>query len=143
MEEWTSPPVGSVKFNTDGTAGIGGILRDNSGKCLWIFSKSIGVANPTSAELLAIKEALTVFMSTGLVETFRLLVESDCSNAVSWLRYPFTPPIVFKELVYECLALSRELNWELLLVDREKNKRADTLAKAGIDDDIISGGENE
>ncbi|KAK8977405.1 hypothetical protein V6N11_034450 [Hibiscus sabdariffa] len=145
MEEWIAPPVGSVKFNTNravrgsfGKASIGGILSDNSGKVLLKFSKSIGVADSTSAELLAIKEALVVFMSTGLVETFHLQVESDCSNDVSWLCYPSTTPITFKELVYECLAMSSNLNWELILVDRKKNKWVARLAKAGIGGDLIS-----
>ncbi|KAK8492937.1 hypothetical protein V6N11_018754 [Hibiscus sabdariffa] len=65
-DEWCAPPLGCVKFNTDGTVkgsygptGIGGILRDHSGKVIAEFSKAIGLSDPTSAEIIAFSEALT------------------------------------------------------------------------------------
>ena len=49
---WSKPSTGLMKFNVDGAArrkpgpaGIGGLLRDDTGKIWMEFSKSIGVAN--------------------------------------------------------------------------------------------------
>ncbi|MBA0627354.1 hypothetical protein Godav_004878, partial [Gossypium davidsonii] len=60
---WTPPPCGAVKFNEDagvvgsnGKVGIGGILSS-----LVIFSKSAGLMDPALVEVLAIKEALTIY----------------------------------------------------------------------------------
>ncbi|MBA0694866.1 hypothetical protein Goari_005132, partial [Gossypium aridum] len=44
-----------VCSGNNGTAGISGILRDHKGASLVIFSKSAGLADPTLAEVLAIK----------------------------------------------------------------------------------------
>ncbi|KAL4354821.1 hypothetical protein GQ457_06G006720 [Hibiscus cannabinus] len=114
---WLAPPVGTVKFNTDGAvkggfgiAGIGGVLRDATGK-----------------------EVLITFSSFDCDKEITLQVECDCSNVVSWLRQPFLSPFAFKDLVAQCLGLARNLKWELLLVNREMNTRADRLAKAGIE----------
>ncbi|KAK9008386.1 hypothetical protein V6N11_075284 [Hibiscus sabdariffa] len=61
---WIAPEAGCLKFNVDavvrgsfGEAGIGGVLRDQCGKILMQFSKSIGRSDPTGAELAAIFEA--------------------------------------------------------------------------------------
>ncbi|KAL4385726.1 hypothetical protein GQ457_15G021600 [Hibiscus cannabinus] len=68
-----------------------------------------------------------------LEHIYNLMVESECSNLVSWLRQPSMTPFAFKEIVSNCLVVARNLNWELVLVDRDKNAFADRLEKAGID----------
>ena len=62
---WKNPLIGSLKFNVDGSskgkpglAGIGGVLKDCSGKVKAIFSKAIGLTNSNVAELLAVSKAL-------------------------------------------------------------------------------------
>ena len=59
--KWQPPSLGTLKFNVDGAvsttsglAGIGGILRDEKGKTRILFSKNIGLADPSLAETLAI-----------------------------------------------------------------------------------------
>ncbi|KAL4290641.1 hypothetical protein GQ457_14G019900 [Hibiscus cannabinus] len=83
------PPSGYLKFNTDGAekgcyglAVIGGVLSDHSGKILAEFSKSIGLADPTSAEILAIKEALIIFPSSEWVKKVELIIKADCEVTI-------------------------------------------------------------
>ncbi|XVF41643.1 hypothetical protein PTKIN_Ptkin01aG0296500 [Pterospermum kingtungense] len=68
---WDCPPEGTLKFYIDGSAleqpglaGIGGILRDDNSRTKIVFSKSIGVVDSNFADLLAIREALTLFISS-------------------------------------------------------------------------------
>ena len=49
---WSPPPHGVLKFNVDGATrgkpgpmGIGGVLRNNSGVVLFMFSKRVGVCD--------------------------------------------------------------------------------------------------
>ncbi|XVF42328.1 hypothetical protein PTKIN_Ptkin01aG0352500 [Pterospermum kingtungense] len=63
--------LGSLKFNIDGAAsgqpgpaGIGGILRDCNANIKMRFSKSIGIADSSLAEVLAVKEAFLLFSSS-------------------------------------------------------------------------------
>ncbi|KAK8561939.1 hypothetical protein V6N12_048994 [Hibiscus sabdariffa] len=86
---------------------------------------------------MAIKEALITFSSFDRDKEITLQVECDCSNVLSWLRQPSLPPFAFKDLVAQSLGLTRNLKWELLLVNREMNTRADRLAKAGIEGDPV------
>ena len=65
---WCPPPSGWIKFNVDGAAkgkpgpaGIGGVLRNDKGEVLFMFSKNVGIKESNEAEVLAILEALRVF----------------------------------------------------------------------------------
>ncbi|KAK9032724.1 hypothetical protein V6N11_056981 [Hibiscus sabdariffa] len=105
-KEWGPPSVGSVKFNTDGAvkgyygpAGIGGVLRDHNGRILMNFSKHIGMSDPVSAEILAIKEALVLFTKSAWAFDANLIIETDCSIVVGWLQNPTTTPLAFKDTV--------------------------------------------
>ncbi|TXG75246.1 hypothetical protein ES332_1Z002600v1 [Gossypium tomentosum] len=72
-----SPPdVGALKFNIDVVVWgnhcpglIGGILRDNEGRTLLIFSRSMGLTDPMLAEVIVLKELFN-----------KLIVESNCNN---------------------------------------------------------------
>ncbi|KAH1032547.1 hypothetical protein J1N35_044721 [Gossypium stocksii] len=81
---WISPPPGHVKFNVDGSvfgvsnkAGIGGIFRDEGGRALITFSKSIVMASPHLAEILAVKEACVLFCFSKWKGSHALMVECD------------------------------------------------------------------
>ena len=96
---WSTPPLGVLKFNVDGSArgkpgpaGIGGVLRDCSGVVKAVFSKAIGVTDSNVAELLAVREALRIFTDSSWVSSHKLTIESDSSNVVNWvLNYKGTP----------------------------------------------------
>ncbi|KAK5826720.1 hypothetical protein PVK06_021647 [Gossypium arboreum] len=98
---WTPPPCGAVKFNVDagvvgnnGTAGIGGILSS-----LVIFSKSAGLADPALVEVLAIKEALTIYSACKWSGTHKLIEESDCAVAVCWFRSPWNAQSCVRSII--------------------------------------------
>ena len=62
---WNLPRRGMLKLNVDGAvrgksgpAGIGGVLRNDKGEVLLMFSKSVGIRDSNEAEVLAILEAL-------------------------------------------------------------------------------------
>ncbi|OMO53991.1 reverse transcriptase [Corchorus capsularis] len=87
---WSKPLKGCLKFNVDGSAygkpgpaGIGGILRDEAGNSLVVFSKSIGVADSNYAEFVAIREAFIIFSASKWCDSHFLIVESDSENAVT------------------------------------------------------------
>ena len=78
----------SLKCNVDGVARgkpgpavIGGILRNYKGEVLFMFSKYIGIKDSNEAEVLAILEALRIFVSNNF---HSIVVESDSLNAISW-----------------------------------------------------------
>ena len=66
---WHSPPCGVLKFNVNGVskrkpglASIGGVLRNHKGEVIYLFSKHGGIKDSNEAEVLAILEALRVFV---------------------------------------------------------------------------------
>ena len=86
---WSLPPICLFKFNVDGAArgkpglaGIGGVLRNCNGDVLFMFSKYVWVCDSNEAEVLVILESLRYFLRH---YHGNLIVESDSSNAVSWV----------------------------------------------------------
>ncbi|KAL4291717.1 hypothetical protein GQ457_14G020070 [Hibiscus cannabinus] len=84
VSSWIPPPSYALKFNTDGAvsgsfedAGIGGCLRNDKSKCLILFSKSIGISNATSAEIIAISEACMLFRNLVWSNSFKLIIENN------------------------------------------------------------------
>ncbi|KAK9037946.1 hypothetical protein V6N11_022843 [Hibiscus sabdariffa] len=133
-------PAGIAKFNMNGAvkggfgpAKVGGVLRDHTGNVLMKFSNFIGIDDHMSAEFLAIKKTLSLFSSSGMAGGVCLQVETDYSNVVAWFRHPSTTSNAFKVLVIECVIVYKDLNWDLILVDRMKNTLTDKLAKMRID----------
>ena len=68
---WKTLSIDSLKFNVDGSsksksghAGISGVLRDCMAKVKAFFSKAIGLADSNVEELLAVSEALCIFLSS-------------------------------------------------------------------------------
>ncbi|XVF86520.1 hypothetical protein PTKIN_Ptkin18bG0047600 [Pterospermum kingtungense] len=64
-----------------GYAGIGGLLRDHQESVLIRFSKFIGVEDSNVAELVAIRKALVLFLSSPWAFDRELIIESDSRNA--------------------------------------------------------------
>ncbi|KAK9283223.1 hypothetical protein L1049_011459 [Liquidambar formosana] len=90
---WYPPSPGTLKFNVDGLArgkpgpgGIGGVLRDEHGRILCVFSAPIGSVDSNFAELLAVREALRLFSASVWVSSSHLLIESNSSLVVSWIN---------------------------------------------------------
>ncbi|XVE67036.1 hypothetical protein DITRI_Ditri08aG0128000 [Diplodiscus trichospermus] len=97
--EWSKPVSGEMKFNVDGAsigkpgpAGIGGVLRDHMGVERIRFSKSIGVAESNYAEAMAVREAFIIFLASPWAHSYKLIIESDSKNVVSWVLNPHSAP---------------------------------------------------
>ena len=65
---WSPPPLGMLKFNVGGAArgkpglaSIRGVLHNDKGEVLFMFSKYVGARDSNEAEVLAILEALRRF----------------------------------------------------------------------------------
>ncbi|KAK8631681.1 hypothetical protein V6N13_028463 [Hibiscus sabdariffa] len=117
---WKPPSKGEVKFNTDGAvngsfgeAGIDRCMRNEWSCCLVIFSKSVGVVDSTTAEILAIKEAISIFNLSRWTINYKLQVETDSKLAVEWLTNPHSTPSVFKQLILSCLELCKDLERQI------------------------------
>ncbi|XVF24045.1 hypothetical protein REPUB_Repub13aG0092800 [Reevesia pubescens] len=78
--------VDGSSFRNPGSASIGGVLRISKGERLLIFSKSIGLADSIFAEVLAIIEAFSIFVSSKWINSYGLVIESDSYNVVKWFN---------------------------------------------------------
>ncbi|XVF41637.1 hypothetical protein PTKIN_Ptkin01aG0295900 [Pterospermum kingtungense] len=75
-----------------GTSWVGGVLRDSLGGVLMKFSKHIGIAKSNYAEIVAICEALKLFIASPWASCKILVLESDSMNAVKWVCDPKDVP---------------------------------------------------
>ncbi|XVE60389.1 hypothetical protein DITRI_Ditri05aG0124900 [Diplodiscus trichospermus] len=121
INKWSAPPVEAVKFNVDGSsvgkpgpAGIGGILRDHAGNVKARFSKSIGVADSNLAELMAIREAFLVFLSSPWVNCKALIIESDSKIATGRVLEPAFAPWRSRNLIGQIENLKKQASSYLL-----------------------------
>ncbi|GMJ01970.1 hypothetical protein like AT4G29090 [Hibiscus trionum] len=137
--EWTKPLVDSLKFNVDGAVvggfgnvGIRGILRDWNNVSIAMFSKCIGTTDATTAELLALNEAICMFKKLKKVGSGALILETDSSLCVGWIRNPSTAPGIFVGIIKECLSCCSDLTWSIQWAPREANQTADKLARSGL-----------
>eukprot|EP00268_Persea_americana_P021089 TRINITY_DN21101_c0_g1_i1.p1 TRINITY_DN21101_c0_g1~~TRINITY_DN21101_c0_g1_i1.p1 ORF type:complete len:199 (+),score=31.91 TRINITY_DN21101_c0_g1_i1:157-753(+) len=133
---WSPPSMGMLKFNVDGAArgkpgpaGIGGVLCDDKGVILCLFSKSVGVRDSNEAEVLAILEALRILSSS-----FQgcLIVESDSSNGISWVARSMVKPWKFQIFLNGIKGLASSLSVVFSHVIRSANGLVDSLAKQGV-----------
>ncbi|KAK8517314.1 hypothetical protein V6N12_032508 [Hibiscus sabdariffa] len=115
-----------------GHARISGLLRNHLNITLISFSKFTGFFDASSAELLAIKEACSLFSSSPWGKSFSLIVKCDCPLVVNWLLHPSRAPFVFKHLIYECLSVCENIKCVIHSIPRTANVSADLLAKKGM-----------
>ncbi|KAE8707039.1 hypothetical protein F3Y22_tig00110387pilonHSYRG00678 [Hibiscus syriacus] len=136
---WSSPPEGFLKVNVDGAmvkgwdkGGIGGLIRDGSGSVLGSFSEKVGGGPPLLAELLTIKRGLILTEEVGYSPSQRIILESDSTNALKWIKNPDLSTLLFKSLVTD-IATRVEMKGIITRhIPRAANWEADELAKAGI-----------
>ena len=137
---WIPPSRGYMKFNVDGSAkgkpgpvGIGGVLRDNLSIVKMIFPKSVGIEDSNVAELLAVREAMRLFISSCWATSHKLIIESDSSNVVKWIRNPQSVPWSMKRIISHIVVLKVQIKeCDVMHILRECNDMADGLAKAGV-----------
>ncbi|KAL4319757.1 hypothetical protein GQ457_18G011010 [Hibiscus cannabinus] len=89
-KSWVLPSPGALQFNVDGSmfgierkAGCGGVLRNDTGRILAIFSGPLGNRDSTEAELLAIRHALVMLSESEWRSCPCVIIESDSMVVVS------------------------------------------------------------
>ncbi|KAL4378509.1 hypothetical protein GQ457_02G023380 [Hibiscus cannabinus] len=81
---WSPPPEGYVKFNTDGAVGVRNI-------------------DPTSIGLLDVLEACKLFSISSWFKFDRLILECDSKLAVEWMSSPHVAPDAFRPIILSSL----------------------------------------
>ncbi|KAK1559040.1 hypothetical protein Q3G72_009945 [Acer saccharum] len=66
-----------------GQAGVGGVLRDHSGRIFCFFSANVDACDAITAEILAIAKAVELFISNPDISHKAISVSSDSREAVS------------------------------------------------------------
>ncbi|XVE58756.1 hypothetical protein DITRI_Ditri04bG0194700 [Diplodiscus trichospermus] len=75
---WLRPQQGYVKFNVDGS--------------------SLGKPGQ-AAELIAIREAMAIFIVSCWAKTSSLIIESDSRNAINWVLNPKSAPWKWRSII--------------------------------------------
>lgn len=136
-EQWSLPPAGWVKLNTDGayssvSPGIasGGILRDEHGGFLKAFMFKGEEGDSLTSELWGCLHGLKLAWDMGVKN---VILEIDSADAVELLRNPVNETHEDYRLVKEVKrVIDREWTVEVRLISRWVNTVADHLAKASL-----------
>ncbi|KAK8500771.1 hypothetical protein V6N12_031431 [Hibiscus sabdariffa] len=86
----------------------------------------------SSAELLAIREAVLLFHRSVWSSLFVVEIETDCVLCSQWIGDPSSVPDIFRSIVADILQLCEGLEWSIKSIQRSENGTADKLAKSGI-----------
>ncbi|GAY55924.1 hypothetical protein CUMW_167830, partial [Citrus unshiu] len=109
-----------------GSAGAGGIVRDESGKWILGYSKNLGTSNSLASELWALYHGLNLVWERGFR---KVLVECNSHEAVKCLELPTSFLDPNRALILSCREyLCRNWDCKLQLILREANSCANWLA---------------
>lgn len=133
---WERPPRGWVKLNTDGsslgnpgTAGGGGLVRDDSGHWLTGFSRRIGITSSFMAELWALRDGLKYCRDQNYEV---VVVELDAKAVIDILSNLNNSNLAVCSLVDDCRCLIAQIPQVLIRhCYREANRCANKLANMG------------
>lgn len=139
--KWNKPPPGWYKLSTDGaslgnpgSAGGGGLIRDNSGNWIKGFSRSIGKAASMVAEFWAIRDGL-ILASQLDIQQFK--IELDAKVIVDLVNSSNPSNAIYSSLLVDCkLLLNRLPRARVKHVFWEANYYVDALAKHGCTLDV-------
>ena len=141
---WEKPSQGWWKLNIDGSycgntslAGCGGVVRDDAGRWVIAFSRSIGRTNSFATELWSLREGLLLCNNLNINA---LEVELDAKSIVDALGNPSYGNIVISPLLDDCkLLISRILQVCIKHCFRQANRCANSLARMSycLDVDLI------
>ncbi|KAM1235651.1 hypothetical protein ACFX2J_005084 [Malus domestica] len=136
--KWEKPKIGWTKLNFDGSskgktgkASIGGVFRNHKAEFLLGFAESIGEANSTIAELVALKRGLELVLENGFRDVW---LEGDAKALLDI--------IVKRKKDFKCAEVQRQVNDVNSIlpklngcivshVYREGNRAADKFAQIG------------
>ncbi|KAK2661084.1 hypothetical protein Ddye_007617 [Dipteronia dyeriana] len=138
-ETWVPPPINSLFFNVDrsargspGDVGIEGVLRDSSGKILYLFSYFMGFLESNAAEIYAIHRACSLLQTGGHSINCEVIIVSDYKVAVSWCNGDDFGNINLIDLVYDIgNFITSQEGVSIKFMPRGGNYFADGLTKLG------------
>ncbi|KAL3631535.1 hypothetical protein CASFOL_024519 [Castilleja foliolosa] len=133
LAKWSPPPDGWIKINVDaayddGVAFTGLVCRDKNGTILLASTKKFSCLDPLTAESLAILEACN--LNQPFLDQ-KVIVESDCLEAITWLngnatnRFWSSSPVLDKIKSF----WSFWPKWRFKFISRNSNGAPHTLAK--------------
>lgn len=140
-QNWFAPPPHStLKWNVDASfnpllsrAAIGGVLRNESGNFVCIFSCPIPPMEINNAEVLAIHIAIQISLNNTTFKSHALEIESDSRNAVLWCNNNKGGPWNLSFILDFIRSASRRgLNVQIHYRRRNSNAVAGALAKQGL-----------
>ncbi|KAK9990593.1 hypothetical protein SO802_025578 [Lithocarpus litseifolius] len=134
--KWEKPNTGWVKLNTDGsadvasgTAGGGGLIRDDRGNWIMGFTRKIGKANCFLAEMWALRDGLLLCNELNLNA---VMVELDAKALVDALKNPLIANTIVSPLFDDYKRLATQIPFlSIKHIYREANRCADRLANLG------------
>ncbi|KAE8681658.1 hypothetical protein F3Y22_tig00111311pilonHSYRG00247 [Hibiscus syriacus] len=104
--KWVPPLEDFLKLNFDWAmakgwdkGGIGGLIRDDRGLLLGSFSEKIGDGPTILVELMAINRSLNLIEEVGSSPRQRIILESDSTTALKWIKNPDLCTPLFQTLV--------------------------------------------
>ncbi|KAK1560563.1 hypothetical protein Q3G72_028080 [Acer saccharum] len=144
---WKTHADGSLIFNVDGSSrgnpnpfGIDGILRDNDGATVCMFSSSIGCESSYDAEVAAILQACQLCESNFCPVDVKVSIESDCKTTVLWANGVGSAGNVrLMDSILEIREILSRLKAKVCVrfVSRNENTAADFLAKQGVANSLV------
>ncbi|KAK3197913.1 hypothetical protein Dsin_021328 [Dipteronia sinensis] len=136
---WRPPQMDTFKFNVDGStkgssgqSGMGGVLRDSSGRVICLFSSYLGIHDANTIEILVVRKACEICALRRDLINWRVVVDSDSKVVVSWVNNEGFGSLKHVNTIYEIQGILRFLsNIEVIYNPRSSNSFADMLAKNG------------
>ncbi|KAG9460047.1 hypothetical protein H6P81_004555 [Aristolochia fimbriata] len=143
LEEWKPPPAGHVKLNFDGSsfgnpgqAGIGGVVRDSGGHCIFVYSGPAGCCSSNEAEAQAMLTGEKLLREH---VTEPVYVEGDSKLVIRWAKAgkpPWKLKPIFDELklvtqngiLFGTISLDQETLW---LIPLQKKVSIGICSKQG------------
>ncbi|XP_019237530.1 PREDICTED: uncharacterized protein LOC109217719 [Nicotiana attenuata] len=130
---WQKPPNGRIKINTDGSylhetgsAGIGGIARNEEGDLIMAFSLPVQSNTNNSTEAMAAKVGIQWCIQQGYNDFY---LEIDLQIVANMLNERYTDNLHLKDLIDEITRIMHNVEINIAHYFREANQVADTLAK--------------
>lgn len=137
---WSPPPSDQLMWNVDASfdpinnqSAVGGVLRNDCGNFVCLFSSPIPPLEINSAEVFAILRATQITMRSQRIKSHIITIVSDSSNAVQWCNQDSGGPWNLSFMLnFIRNARKSWLSLSIVHKGRGSNSVADSLAKQGL-----------
>lgn len=140
MEIWSPPRACHLKWNVDASfdprldhAAVGGVLLNELGNFICIFSSPIALMEINSAGVYAIFRAIKISITSDRIKNHNLIIISDSANAVRWCNQESGGPWNLTFMLNFIRSVRK--SWLSVTIHHKRhatNVRADALAKQGL-----------